>query len=141
GPRRRARRCCAPGPPQRAVAVGARLRRGAGGQAAATGGFCGLTGSPFGFFSNVRETGPTGWVVSGLRTEAVPVRGVLRGSVSHPWLTRRRSASLRSYPHPPDRDGHRPLPVMASIIKKARAAGPAALAPKRRIHRPGKAVP
>ncbi|HRP72928.1 MAG TPA: hypothetical protein PK743_09875, partial [Luteimonas sp.] len=31
----------------------------------------------------------------GLRPEVVPGRGLFPGSISHPWLTRRRSASMR----------------------------------------------
>src|SRR5690606_12335317 len=44
----------------------------------------------------------------------VPGRGLLLGSVSHPWLTRRRSASMRCSPQPPPRNAHRPVIDLAS---------------------------
>ena len=51
---------------------------------------------------------------SGLRLGVVPSRGSLLGSVSHPWLTRRRSASMRCFPQPPARDDHRLVAIVAS---------------------------
>src|SRR5690606_16625234 len=44
----------------------------------------------------------------------VPARGLLPGSVSHPWLTRRRSASMRCFTQPPARNDHRHLTAVGS---------------------------
>src|SRR5690554_4057524 len=51
---------------------------------------------------------------SGLRLGVVPSWTLLLGSVSHPWLTRRRSASMRCFPQPPARNDHRSVVVVAS---------------------------
>src|SRR5690606_538804 len=58
---------------------------------------------------------------SGLRPGVVPGRGLLFASVSHPWLTRRRSASMRCSPQPPPRNDHRPV---TGVVSKKRAIEP-----------------
>src|SRR5690606_41716416 len=66
---------------------------------------------------------PIGWPSAGV----VPARGLLPGSVSHPWLTRRRSASMRCFPQPPTRNDHRPVTDVVSKQAPTEAAAPVAV--------------
>ena len=68
------------------------------------------------FFSHPSDVWPDGeGSDQGLRLEVVPGRGLLPGSISHPWLTRRRSASMRCSPQSPARNAHRPVTGAASF--------------------------